>query len=181
MQILKAEIRVEKVIIATRGPVYINGEVKGLFTDETVSDSLQSVNTKHARDLTYDMYFSGYSKTLKMLDEITHIKEVYYLLENPELDFLPKEVIHRPFDYFEASINRNVMGKGLYLKRMSIYRKGIETIASEKSKILDPLRAMCGVEQCYSVIGNDFLYADDDHFSVFGSEYMANYFKAELF
>ena len=181
IQVLKVDARIEKVIISTRGPVYINGEVEGTFTNESVAESLKSMNTNHVKKLTYDMYFAGYGKTLEVLDEITHVKEVYYLLENPELDFLPKEVMHRPFDYFGKSINRNVMQTGLYLKRMSIYRKGIEVITSNKLQVLDPLPAMCGVEHCSSVIAGGFLYADDDHFSVFGSEHVANYFKNDIF
>ncbi len=177
IQYLKKDVRVSKVLISTRGPVYINGEVDGVFTNETVSDSLNALNARDFIELTYDMYFDGFSKTLVELDKVTHLKAVYYLLENPELDFLPKEVIHRPFDFFNVSVNRNTMEKDLYLKRMSVYRKGVEAVTSKKLQILDPLHAMCEKEQCYSVLDGDFLYADDDHFSVFGAEYIANYFK----
>lgn len=180
MQVLKLDTRVEKIIIATRGPVYINGEVKGGFTEKSVAESLTSLNMRNVNKLTYDMYTSSFNKTMASLDKIMHVREVYYLLENPELDFLPKEVVYRPFDYFDMPENRNTMESGLYLKRMSVYKEGIESIKSKKLHVLDPLPAMCEKEQCHSVIDGGFLYADDDHFSVFGAEYIANYFKNDI-
>ncbi|MBE0440411.1 MAG: acyltransferase, partial [Gammaproteobacteria bacterium] len=72
-----------------------------------------------------DVFFviSGYLITSIMLLSINKgdfsLKDIYYKSENPELDFLPKEVIPRPYDYFDISTNRSFMDKALYLKRMS--------------------------------------------------------------
>jgi len=181
MQVLENDTRIEKVILATRGPVYINGEVKGVFTGKTVDDSLRAINAKYVHKLTYKLYFSSLSNTFRILEKLGHVKESYYMLENPELDFLPKEVIPRPFDYFGVSANRKTMEKDLYLKRMSVYRLGVKKLRVDKLSVLDPLEAMCDKKLCYSFKEGGSLYADDDHFSVLGSEYIANYFKHDIF
>ncbi|QBZ83718.1 O-acetyltransferase OatA [Hydrogenovibrio crunogenus] len=176
--ILEKDQKIEKVIVATRGPVYINGEVDGVFTPETVKKSLSIVkDDKH----TYKTYFDGFNKTLMQLENISHINEVFYMLENPELDFLPKEVIPRPYDFFEISRNRSFMDKKLYLQRMSIYRSYATHLNFSKLSILDPIDVLCDDKNCYSNKNGQFLYADDDHFSVYGSELIAWFFENQIF
>ena len=103
------------------------------------------------------------------------------MLENPELDFLPKEVIARPYDFFNLSINRDTVSRKLYLKRMYKYRKSISDLTFSKLLILDPLNALCDDLNCVSEIKKNFLYVDHHHFSKFGSIYIANYFKNKIF
>jgi len=47
--------------------------------------------------------------------------------------------------------------------------------------VIDPIDYMCDQDRCYSYKNNNFLYADDDHFSVFGSNYVAERIKGILF
>lgn len=178
LTVVEKDPRVEKVIMATRGPVYIHGEVEGLFTKESVNNSLSLVKNPKQ---TYDTYFEGFKNTLLRLEKTVHVKDIFYKLENPELDFLPKEVISRPYDYFDISTNRNFMDRYLYLKRMSFYRDYISLLESPKLKILDPIDALCDKDVCYSNIDNKFLYADDDHLSVYGSHFVSNFFENQIF
>lgn len=178
LTILAKEPKIEKVIMATRGPVYIHGEVDGVFTPETVKKSLSIVKDDKQ---TYKTYFDGFNNTLNQLENIPHINEVFYLLENPELDFLPKEVIPRPYDSFELSRNRSFMDRKLYLQRMSIYRSYAAHLNFSKLSMLDPIDALCDDENCYSNKNGQFLYADDDHFSVFGSGLIARFFENQMF
>lgn len=178
LTIIEKDPRVKKVIMATRGPVYIHGEVEGIFTKESVDNSLALVKDPKQ---TYDAYFEGFKNTLLRLEKTSHVKDVFYKLENPELDFLPKEVIPRPYDYFNISTNRSFIDKSLYLKRMSIYRDYASLLKPPKLTILDPVEALCNVHSCSSTIDGKFLYADDDHLSVFGSNYIATYFKQVVF
>ena len=166
------------MIFSTRGPVYIHGEVKGDFTNESVTASLLTIKQE---TLTYESYFDGFKSTVMEIDAIPHVRNIYYILENPELDFLSKETIPRPFDYYGISSNRNFMDKGLYLKRMGIYREGLEKINVKKLEYLDPMSAMCDEIKCYSFLEGNFLYADDDHFSVFGSGFIVDKFKDSFF
>jgi len=82
----------------------------------------------------------------------------------------------------KVKINKNcIVGRTLYLKRMSKYRESVYNHRSSKLSVLDPLNALCGDTKCFSKIKGKFLYADDDHFSKFGSIYIANYFQNEIF
>ncbi len=180
LSIISKDKRIDKVIMATRGPVYINGEVEGRFTPESVAQSLERENKRQFYSLSYQDYFKGFRKTVDVVLANSHINNMYYLLENPELDFLPKETIQRPYDIFNLSLNKNFMGRDLYLQRMSIYRKGIESVSRAKLTVLDPIEALCNEAKCFSYKG-DYLYTDDDHFSVYGSKYIINYFKKTIF
>ena len=178
LTIIQKELRIEKVIMTTRGPVYINGEIDGVLTEENIRKSLSLVKNQK---MTYENYFDGFKNTMQVLENIPHIKKVFYKLENPELDFLPKETISRPYDFFGISVNRDTISRKLYLQRMSLYRENIFKFSFSKLSVLDPLEALCNDDICYSKVENQFLYADDDHFSEFGSIYIANYFQNIIF
>lgn len=177
--LLERDTRIKKVALVTRGPVYIHGEVDGSFTTESVAKSLRQ-NVDGSR-LSYATYFSGFRELLEYLENLPHISRVYYLLENPELDFLPKEVIPRPFDFFKISTNRNYMSRGLHLMRMARYRRGVYALESTKLVVLDATDLLCDDGKCHSFINDNFVYADDDHFSVFGSKLVAEYFESLMF
>ena len=176
MDVINSSDKIDKVIVATRGPVYIHDEVKGKFSNESVNKSLlQKRNNRQ----TYENYKKGLEKTLS---ELSHIKCVFYFLENPELDFLPKEAVIRPFDSLGLSFQNSTMSKELYLKRMSSYRSSVNQATKGLDiTVIDPIDYMCDQDRCYSYKNNNFLYADDDHFSVFGSNYVAERMKDILF
>jgi len=124
---------------------------------------------------TYETYFNGFRETLFQLNEIPHVKNIYYLLENPELDFLPKEAVPRPYDTWGISTQGNTMDRSLYRLRMERYREFAYEKSSNfsKVKIVDVEPYMCKGNRCFAFKNGNFLYADDDHFSVFGSNYIA--------
>jgi len=180
LAILKKDQKVEKVLVVTRGPVYIHGEVEGEFTRDSV---LKSLSVKKNPLLTYETYATGLSNTLSILEDMESVKSAYYFLENPELDFLPKETIVRPFDKWEVSTQEATMDKELYLSRMDGYRRSVERVAKSfrSTRILDPMPFLCPEKKCLSFKAGNFLYADDDHFSVFGSKFIAKKISGEIF
>ena len=177
-QILEKDSRIEKVIMTTRGPVYIHGEVEGVFTEDSVERSLA---TRIESKASYKAYFNGFIASMEKLENLRHVKKVFYMLENPELDFLAKEVIPRPYDFFNISVNRDYVDRDLYLQRMSIYRENLNQMYYPKLTMLDPIDALCDKDKCFSRVDGKFLYVDDDHFSVYGSEYIAQYFANQIF
>ena len=64
---------------------------------------------------------------------------------------------------------------------MSLYRENIFKLSFSKLLVLDPIEALCDDNICYSKVEGQFLYTDDDHFSEFGSIYIANYFQNIIF
>jgi hypothetical protein len=173
-EIIRKDMRFEKVIITTRGPTYIHGDVNGKFSYNTVLSSLNNIQ-KPGR-LTYETYFTGFTNSLSQLENISHVKNVFYYLENPELDFLPKEVIPRPYDYWGISIKNNVIDRNFYIMRMQKYRDIVYKASSQFKKltIVDVAPYFCGQSECYIYRDGNFLYSDDDHLSIYGSHYIAN-------
>ena len=187
MSILSSEKRIVKVIMTTRGPTYVNGDVKGKMTISNIDKTATKVY-KYAKDRysnpkdIYSDYFNGYQNTLKFLSKISHIKSIYYMLENPELDFYPKDALRRPFDFWGISSKHKNISKKAYLHRMKTYRKEIIRISKKyKAKILDPLNYMCPRNDCIYFYKRSFLYADDDHLSKFGSVWLVDKFKNKIF
>lgn len=180
-ELLSRDKKITKVLIATRGPVYIHDETPGKQTLESVQAGLKNFDKN--KEMTYENMEKSLTESFSAIDKIPHIKNTYYLLENPELDFLPKEAIVRPFDWFNISGNKNTVSRPLYELRMKEYFD-ITTRAASNSpntKLIDVTEHLCDESRCYSFIENNFLYADDDHFSVFGSKYIANKIEKELF
>jgi peptidoglycan/LPS O-acetylase OafA/YrhL len=172
MSLVREDTRIKKVLIATRGPVYIHGEVKGEITKETVLDSLQQ--RPYPITQSYETYFKGYRNILQLFSEARHIQDIHYFLENPELDFLPKQLVPRPFDYWGVSLKDGRVDRDLYELRMREYRALARSVTSQftKAAVIDVAPYLCKGDQCFSYMNGEFLYADDDHFSVFGSHYI---------
>lgn len=102
-----------------------------------------------------------------------------YLIENPELGFLPKNCMIRPFNLFPNNCRLPLKS---YLDRSKEYRDFIYDL-SEKYKninILDPKDMYCDSQYCYAIKDEKMLYADDDHHSIDGSIEQAKYFINDL-
>ena len=75
------------------------------------------------------------------------------------------------------------MDRDLYLLRMSKYRELVKNVSKEFVflKYFDPMPLLCDSKKCISFKSGNFIYADDDHYSVFGSKYIAANISKEIF
>ena len=151
----------------------MHGEVIGNITKESVEKSFTVFEAPERQ--TWAAFKEGYQQTLSVLNAIAHVESIDYILENPELDFLPKETIPRPFDFWGISTQKGSVKRPLYLMRMQPYRELIERVSSryEKVRVIDPAPFLCDESECFAFKDGNFLYADRDHFSRFGSMYVA--------
>lgn len=181
LSVLKKNDRIEKVVFLTRGPVYIHGEVEGEATVVNVKESLGHFVDQDR--LNYQTYSNGFDKTLAEIDKLEHIKSVYYVFENPELDFLPKEVIVRPFDFWRISEKRSHADQSLFEMRMKQYRESIQGVSEQYPKVslIDTAKYLCLDNKCEIFVNNHYLYSDKNHLSVFGSHFVAEKVIDELF
>ena len=106
-----------------------------------------------------------------LFDEFSNKKiNLYYLLENPPLDFSPDVCIKRPFN---ISKSKKVCGIKYedYLSEQGEYRNFVKRIANDYQNItmLDPVNTFCDKNYCYSIRDNNVLYSDTNHHSVNGS------------
>lgn len=181
IDILQTDKKIRKVFFTTRGPIYIHGNAEKPFTKETIEQSLKHFKDKQR--YTYQTYFSGFNKTLTQISAVSHINNIYYMLENPELDFLPKEIMPRPFDVFGVSTQSATISTALYKERMNEYQQNVYNSAQNypKLQILDLAPYLCDKMLCYAFKKGNFLYADSDHFSIFGSYYVAQVLDKVVF
>jgi peptidoglycan/LPS O-acetylase OafA/YrhL len=180
--LIEQDKRITKVIIATRGPVYIHGETPGKATITSVKEGLDRYTDSSL--FSYESFHNGLSKSIKRINNVPHVAKIFYMLENPELDFRPKELARRPYDFFNISSSElSSVDRDLYDYRMAAYREGFFILKAESAsfEILDVRPVLCDQETCAVFEGNTSLYADDDHFSIHGSFYVTKGLEAKIF
>lgn len=174
-----SEKRIEKVVIATRGPVYItgldSGPGKNMFNPAFQIKSRYDSQTDASREL----FFNGLYRTINYI--IKSDKEVSYFLENPELAIHPKNCLGRPFT-FKADPPECNVDFNIYKSRMSEYRAGVLEIRNKFSNlmILDTEPLFCDTANCRFIFNDKLLYADADHLSVEGSILVAKEFVSTI-
>jgi hypothetical protein len=178
-KILNSELNIEKIIFVTRmGYIYDSGF------------GIESVNGKKF-NYHFKSYFNNdniYNQKKQFLNNIEKLFklfnkkkiEFYFLLENPELGFSPKNCMIRSFNIFPSKCKLKLED---FLNRQKEYRNFIYKIAKKYKniKILDPKDFYCDDDYCYASRYGKMLYADDDHHSVDGSILQAKYFENEIF
>ncbi|MEM7000177.1 MAG: acyltransferase family protein [Pseudomonadota bacterium] len=167
--LVQGDARFHTVLLTTRGPRYIHGEVEGTYTEANVALAAQrNINERQ----TYVAFAQGLRRTVLALSEPG--RDVFYLLENPEMDFLPKETLVRPFDYFDVSSRRAVTSRSAHDLRMTTYRNEVAAVRKATGvQVVDPTNWFCDAKHCRAIVNGVHMYADDDHFSVSGSRYVA--------
>ena len=147
----------DSVILFTRGPTYWEG-------NEPAS-SKQGVPS-----LDKSKYFNGLQRTVDALEK-SNI-DLFYVTENPELQFEARSCLPRPFNSNFAKKCDQALD--LVLARQRDYRNELNML--EGISVLDANDAFCNEDGiCFAVNSqNQLLYADDDHLSVIGSEWQFN-------
>ena len=169
----------KKVILVTRGPVYMYDKGYGVVDSggKTLHYHFEDFFTKKNTYKQKEKFFKVLENTFK---KYSHSKfDLYYLLENPELGFLPKNCMERPFNIFPSTCR---LSYDNYIFRAGEYRNEINKIAEKYSniKILDPKDLYCDNSYCYAIKDGKMMYADDDHHSVDGSIMQARYLMKDI-
>lgn len=174
-----------KIFFITRGPKYIYKKGYGSIDNE---DTIKDFKYYDCREMGMvgnimskkheEIFYQNVDLTLKYLNTLS--TPIYYVLENPELGFSPKNCMIRPFDVFPSKC-RVLYDE--YQNRMREYKNNIIVLASkyQNINILDPEDLFCDANYCYAIKDGKMLYADDDHLSVDGSMAQAKYFIDEIF
>jgi len=174
-ELINSKLDIQKVILTTRmGYMYDIGfgvvddggkpwnyHYEGFFTNQ--NNYNQKLN-----------FFEVVEKTFLHFENNKKVK-FYYLMENPELGFSPKNCMIRPFDLFPNNCRLTLDS---YLNRAGEYRNFIYKISHKYKNIdiLDPKDLYCDNKYCYAIKDDKMLYADDDHHSLNGSLEQAKYF-----
>lgn len=159
---------IRHVLIASRGPQYIDG--LGFGPAEKSYSYPPLLDAAGTAKAPAEVFKDGVTATVKRLQEAG--KEVTYALQVPELGVSPRDCLGRPlFLLNEASCK---VSRTVYERRMKEYRGIMSAIAAERHiRLFDPESAMCSGDDCYMSRYAVLLYADDNHLSVAGSRRLA--------
>ncbi|MCT7405731.1 acyltransferase family protein [Aliarcobacter cryaerophilus] len=180
----KFKEQISKIIYIARGPKPMynlgfgevdDGKIEAYYDEYFLYQNKEYNHTKvHKQKLenTFD-YFNN--KNI----------EFYFILENPELGFSPKECLERPFGIFNNKRQKDFCKLPIkeYLDRSKEYRDYIFELSKkyQNINILDPISVFCDDKYCYAIKDGKMLYADDDHHSVDGSIEQAKYLNKYIF
>lgn len=158
---------VRQVLIASRGPQYIDGLGYGPAEKSYNYPPLMDATGKAKSPS--EVFKDGLTETVRRLQQAG--KEVSYVLQVPEIGVSPRDCLGRPLHLFNQ-VSCNVP-RSEYERRMKEYRDIILSVSKERNiRVLDPVNIMCSESDCY-IRDNVLLYADDNHLSVEGSRRIA--------
>ena len=105
-------------------------------------------------------------------------KEVWLILQIPELEFHPAECVRRPFSISGTIRTPCAVPLARARARQAIYRRVVETVTHDVPglQLFDPWTILCDREWCHAVMDHELLYADDNHLSREGSMFFADKF-----
>lgn len=170
---------IKKLIFISRGTYYLsNSDFNSV--KENIPMGFKFISYYEKKNYNHKQEFNlAIEKTFQFFNENKKIK-MYYLLENPELNFLPRNYMQRPF--FESK-NKNKLSYTKYKNRQKEYRKTIMNIAKkfDSITILDSEKIFCDNSFCYAIKDNKMLYRNDDHLSNDGSLLQAEGLKKYIF
>ena len=155
----KADIK--DVFIFTRGPIYFTGT------------SVEATKPSRCPDMDIKTFFDGLQRTIDFLDK--HGKKVFYVIENPELLYDPRSCLSRPF---RTPTHDCSMQKVEVAARQEQYLSGLSQLSG--GTIVDTTALFCPTDSCMAFWNGNLLYADSDHLSVYGSEFLANFILHQL-
>jgi peptidoglycan/LPS O-acetylase OafA/YrhL len=179
-KIINSDLNIKKIIFTARmGYMYDIGfgvvDDGGKPWNYHYNDFFENRNNYNQKENFFDVV----EKTFSYFNLDKNI-DFYYLMENPELGFSPKNCMTRLFDLFP---NNCSLTFDSYINRAGEYREFIYKL-SEKYKninILDPKDLYCDDKYCYAIKDEKMLYADDDHHSLDGSIAQTKYFENLIF
>lgn len=105
-------------------------------------------------------------------------KDVWLILQVPELPFHPAECVKRPFSVSGKIRTPCAVPRAAADAQQAAYRRVVEDVRKDVPglKVFDPWAQLCDSSWCYAMIDNDLLYADDNHLSREGAMFFADKF-----
>ena len=164
--------RIVAVVLATRGPQYIDGTGFGPVEANYNYPPLAAWGAGMADDDPAVVFERGLGNTVQRLER----KKVplVYLLQVPELGVPAYNCIDRPLTVMGRHPGC-VVERSVYENRMRVYRQRVARVAAHTPalSVVDPLPVFCDDVQCAGVRDGRLLYADDNHVSLVGADKLA--------
>ena len=119
----------------------------------------------------------GLDRSITFLLE--HGKEVFLMIDVPELPFLPQDCVSRPYRLHSENCS---VSQTFIADRQRGIRRTIERILRRHPdvRLFDPLAAVCSADPCRPVKSDQTVYRDNNHLSLHGSELVAESLLQEM-
>jgi peptidoglycan/LPS O-acetylase OafA/YrhL len=159
---------IKRVILSFKGAVYVTG--RGWDVDDVVfrvagTDLPPEESMKRALVLTVEYL-------------IRHQKEVWLILQVPELRFNLTQCFTRPFSFEKRIRTPCAVPRDSVTVRQAGFRRAVQQVQQQipSLHVFDPLPYLCDERWCYAILDNELLYVDDNHLSREGSLFFADKF-----
>lgn len=166
--------RIQFVVIASRGPLYIDGKgfgpVEAAYNYPPISSQARIDGATEYSPI--DVFSRGLDASIMRIhDRGIHVA---YLLQVPELGVPSRDCIRRPLSLMTRKSGCDVDYE-IYRERMHSYRLRIQEIHAARRflTVVDPEPFFCDQTVCSGYRDGKLLYADEDHLSVLGSSLLA--------
>lgn len=164
--------RIAAVVLATRGPQYIDGAGFGPVEAHYNYPPLAAWDASGNDDDPAAVFERGLGNTVQRLER----KKVplVYLLQVPELGVPAHNCINRPLTVTGRPPGCMV-AQSAYEDRMRVYRQRVARVAAQMPalSVIDPLPVFCDGTRCAGMREGSLLYADDNHVSLVGAAKLA--------
>ncbi len=154
--ILLARPEITSVFLFTRGPIYVTGT-------EPVTGARDVIGPGK---ITYQAYAAGLQRTVEALTGAG--KRVYYVAENPELQWSAEACMPRPFHLTARDCRPE---RGTVAARQKAYRDALAVLPP--GVLIDSFDLFCPDDRCIVSDGGFLLYADANHLSLHGSRFLS--------
>jgi peptidoglycan/LPS O-acetylase OafA/YrhL len=175
VEALRRDKRIVSVVMASRGPQYLNGlgfgPVEANYNYPPIA--ARSSPAGGASVSPEQAFTGGLMTTAAQLHE--RGMRVSYLLQVPELGVSARDCLGRPLTLSRRAVDGCTVPYDIYQRRMQPYRAQIAGLAAKAPylHIIDVEPALCGAGGCSGLIDGQLMYADDNHLSVAGSRRVA--------
>ncbi len=174
VEALRGDKRIVSVVLASRGPQYLNGlgfgPVEANYNYPPIAARSSPAGT--APISPEQAFAEGLMNTAAQL----HARgmRVSYMLQVPELGVSAPDCLGRPLT-LSPHADRCRVPYDVYQGRMQAYRVQIAGLAAKAPylNIIDAEPVLCGAGGCSGLADGQLMYADDNHLSVAGSRRVA--------
>jgi hypothetical protein len=169
---------IQTVILAFRGPLYVNGTGFG-WLESDVLVRLTTDQNRSTNALTNEaIYSASLEKTLAAL--LAAGKRVVFLYDNPELDFDPKSCARLAhFSLPIAIATECAVSLVVHEQRRKKYVDVTEAVLHRFPSVvaIDLSKRFCDAIACRAVVDGVILYRDNDHLNMQGAEYAGEWLR----
>lgn len=160
---------VDAVVIASRGPQYIDGTG---FGPVEAHYNYPPIAARNGQRPPAQAFIEGLGATARRLHAGGRV--VAYVLQVPELGVPARDCLVRPLVLVSTRRGCSV-DESVFIDRMREYRSLVAALSAETGflRVVDPAPALCAAGSCRGLDGDGLLYADDNHLSVMGSHRVA--------